>query len=232
MRCRTRDRRAFTLLEMLLAMALMSMLAGSLYASLRVGFRARRAISRAIEPVRKLEFAIELLRQDIESALPPVGILAGEFLGLDDEDGSGRDADALLLHSTAHTPGPTETRSGVRRVEIALATLEDEPGLALVRRITTNLLAPETVEPPNEVLCRDVLAFNLRYFDGSDWLDTWDSAAQDNVLPLAVEITLEVARAASGGDAAESYSASHVLSLPCGGMAQSEGTRIIGPSGR
>jgi len=223
----SRSSSAFTLLEMLIAMALMSMLAASLYASLHAGFRARGAAVAAIEPVRRAELAIELLRQDIESALPPTGILAGEFLGVDGKDDSGRDSDALLLHSSAHNPGPDETASEVRRVEFAAAVSAGGPEPVLVRRISTNLLAPETVEPWEEVLCRGVLAFNLRYFDGSAWLDGWDSGVLGNVLPLAVEVTLEVdrpkrERAPDGG-----YRVCRVLLLPCGRPADGDGTQVI-----
>ena len=58
---RRAQRAAFTLLEMILALAMMSMLAGALYASLRTAFRARDAGLRAIEPARRAELAIELL---------------------------------------------------------------------------------------------------------------------------------------------------------------------------
>ena len=222
-----RSRSAFTLLELLIAMALMSMLAASLYASLHVAFQARSVAVAALEPVRRAELAIELLRQDIESALPPTGILAGEFFAVDGKDDSGRDSDALLLHSSAHNPGPDETASEIRRVEFAAAVRAGGTEPVLVRRISTNLLAPAIVEPWEEVLCRGVLAFNLRYFDGSAWLDGWDSAVQDNVLPLAVEVTIEVDRPTREPTPDGGYRVCRVLLLPCGRLADVDGTRVI-----
>jgi hypothetical protein len=39
-----------------------------------------------------------------------------------------------------------------------------------------------------------VRSFNLRYFDGSTWQDSWDSTQLDNMCPTAVEVTLELQR--------------------------------------
>ena len=224
---RSADRRAFTLLEMLVAMALMSVIAGSLYAALRVGFRARDSAVAAVKPVRAAELAVELLRKDVESALPPTGILAGGFLGQDATDSAGRDADTLLLHSCAHVPAPAQRACDVRMVELALETPSNGGAPALVRRVTTNLLAVETVEPAQEVLCRGVSEFNVRYFDGSDWAESWDSSARGDALPAAVEITLELERPETTRADAEGYRISRILLLHCGGGAAEEATQII-----
>ena len=49
------------------------------------------------------------------------------------------------------------------------------------------------------MLCRGVTAFNLRYFDGSQWQQGWDSTAQNNELPAAVEVTLTLVRPIAAG---------------------------------
>ena len=223
---------AFTLLEMIVAMALMSVIAGSLYASLHIGFRARESAAAALEPVRMAELGIELLRKDMESALPPTGILAGEFVGHDAKDDVGRDADTLLFHSSANVPELSERACDIRRIELALASVSDGTERALIRGITTNLLATETVEPEEEVLCRAVLAFNLRYFDGSDWLDSWDSTTQGDVLPVAIEVTLELEGPEPTQPAGGGYRVSRVFLLPCSSPAAEEGTQVIRSSPR
>jgi len=227
---RERKVSAFTLLEMVVAMALMSVLAASLYASLYIGFRARESAVAALEPVRTAELALELLGEDLESALPPTGILAGEFVGQDEKNDSGLDADTLRFHSSAHDPEQAERACDIRKIEIAFTSLPDGTERVLVRRITTNLLAPETVEPKEEILCRRVLSFNSRYFDGSDWQENWDSSSQGNVLPLAVEVTLEVERPTRRQTVANGYRLSRVFLLPCSRAAAEEGTQVIRPS--
>lgn len=225
-------RSAFTLLEMLVAMTMMSLLAVSLYASLYIAFTARHSAVSAIEPTRTAELAIELLREDIQSALPPTGILAGAFYGQDAEDSAGRDADTLLFHSTAQGPEETQGSRNITRIELTFVSPPAAAERVLVRRITTNLLAPETVEPAQEILCRGVLGFNLRYFNGSDWQDTWDSSLQDNALPLAVEVVLEVDRPTQEQTAESGYQLSRVFLVPCSTPATGQGTQVIRPSSR
>jgi type II secretory pathway pseudopilin PulG len=213
---------------MLVALALMGVLASALYASLHTGFRAQRRATAAIGPVRTASLALELVRRDLAAALPPTGILAGSFFGLDETDGStGADADTLTWHTSVGRPAPGA--SDIVMMELAVARLEPTGESALVRRVTTNLLAPEVQEPTEEILCRGVVALNLTYFDGSQWLDAWDSGTQSNTLPLAVEALLEVAREpAAHGEEPAPYQLSRVFLLPCGSLPDSEGSRVIG----
>ena len=66
-----RRRSAFTLLELLVALAMVSILSVSLYQSLRIGFDAKSKAEAAVAPGRTSELAMELLRADIESTGPP-----------------------------------------------------------------------------------------------------------------------------------------------------------------
>jgi len=222
---RTRHMAAFSLLEMLVALALMSILAGSLYRSFSVGFRCRTHAEAAIAPARAAALALEPLHRDVQSALPPSGILAGAFIGQDAEaDVSAAAADTLSFFAmieSAAQDGPV-----IRKVEFSLVAGADDV-LTLVRRVTTNLLAPETPETVEDVLCRNVISFNLRYYDGTDWLDSWDSTVRDNALPLAVETTIAICRGGSPRPPSvrrsdsvsadeQAYRITRVFPLPCG----------------
>ncbi|KPK84417.1 MAG: hypothetical protein AMJ81_05655 [Phycisphaerae bacterium SM23_33] len=213
--------RAFTLLEMLVATAMTAVLAGSLYATLHIAFKARRAALQAVEPAWKAELAVELLRADIQSAVVPSGVLAGAFVGEQQTDGAGRECDCLLLYCTASGARQAEGVGDTRMLELLCEPEEDATGMLLLRRTTVNLLAPVTPEPAEEVLCRGVHAFGLRYFDGVDWQDNWDSTTRDNTLPSAVEVTLELE--AEGPQQPETdaggYWTSQVFLVPCSSIA-------------
>lgn len=217
----------FTFLELILAMALMSVVAASLYASLSIGFKARRSAESAVEPARKAELVMELLSHDIDAALPPTGILAGAFDGIDEQDSTGSDCDTLSFFSSAHEPDGEEVACDIRKIELALVTTFDTNEHLLVRRITTNLLAPKVLEPREEILGRGILSFNVRYFDGSDWLDNWDSVNQGDLLPLAVEVSLEVAYQEKDASAQSVYQSTRVFLIPCSTPASEEGVEII-----
>ncbi len=214
-------RRGFTLLEMLLAMALMSMLAASLYASLNAAFGGKRTVERALAPARRGAAAMAMLQADIESAVAPTGVLAGEFVADDEEDAAGEPADILLLHTRAPDQSRWEPRSPIVRLQILPAWDEETDEKVLVRRTTVNLLAPEAEEPAEAVLCRGVRSFDLAFYDGTDWVEKWDSTVMGDALPPAVEVTLVLA----GNDPEEDYMLQRTFALPCGGRPDAGGGR-------
>lgn len=201
----------FTLLEMLVAMTLMAVLAGALYASLHTAFAGRRAGERALEPVRRAAGALALLERDLRATAPPTGILAAEFLGVDQENDAGEASDRLVLHVLSQGRDGAEPPSPFRRVEIGLAADKQTGEAVLVRRTWANLLAPKEPEPAEEVLCRRVRSFDTRYYDGSGWTDAWDSTARDDALPRAVELSLTL----NAEGIEEGYFIRRRLELPC-----------------
>ena len=218
---RTTQLSAFTLLEMLVALALMGILATALHVSFHTGFKARTRAVAAIAPVRSATLALEVLRRDIESALPPTGVLAGIFVGEDARaDDSAADADTLVFCSAVEDT--TQGGPAIRKIEFVLTAAEEDGERVLVRRVTANLLAPETPEPVEETVCRNVTSLNLRYFDGFEWLDGWDSSVRENALPLAVEATLGVCSSDTETTKAEEHQFMRVFLLPCGTVPDEE----------
>jgi len=208
------SRKGFTLLEMLVAMTLMSMLAASLYVSLHVAFRGRRATERGMEPAARAAAALRMLREDLESATVPTGLLAGEFIGEDAQDERGREDDVLAFHALARDQWAGHPPSPIVNVEIAVSADDATGEGTLVRRLTANLPAPEAQDPIEEVLCRRVSAFDAAFFDGTDWLDSWDSTTAGNALPLAVRLTISL----ETEDEEEGYVVTRVFALPCGSL--------------
>jgi type II secretion system protein J len=219
------QRKAFTLLELLVAMTLMMVAASCLYTALYTGFRARRSATTAVEPTALAINAIELLKQDMYGVLAPTGVLAGAFVGADSTGMKGVDADSLEFYTTHIYADEDSPVGGLGRIELLLEedTDEEREGYRLVRRVTTNLLAPRAVEPDEQILCRNVTSLNLRYFDGESWLDEWDSTVDSNSLPRAVEIDIEIAHEVKGG-VEESGQRRLVQSfgIPCGASARQQ----------
>lgn len=191
---RGRESGGFSLLELLVAVSLMGLVAGALYASLHVAFKVRGSAEAATAPARTAAAALGLLAADVECALPPRGILAGAFLGQRGVQASGRPSDALSFHAPAGAADTAPGPGDIRRVDWLLERPADGGPSLLLRRTTSNLLARE--EPPalEEVVCRGVESLELRYHDGYGWRDSWDSTAEGDELPVAVEATLELAR--------------------------------------
>lgn len=209
--------RGFTLVEMLTATAMVAVLAGSLYASLHIAFKARDSAVRSVELVRKCNLAAELLKGDIASAAVPNGVLAGAFVGASGGDAQGSGTDTLTFYAVASDIEPAPGVGDIKKVEYSCELAADSSGLVLMRRVTVNLLAPRTPEPIQEVLCRGVSAFVLRYFDGTTWQNGWDSTTKNNILPIAVEVTIELSGdRLSAPPASRGYRMTRVLPIPCG----------------
>ncbi|HNS49127.1 MAG TPA: GspJ family type II secretion system protein [bacterium] len=219
--------KGFTLLEMLLAMTMTALLASSLYASLRIGFRAREQSEKSLEPFRAAANAFDIMRRDLQSTPPPRGILAGPFLGLDGGEAlseSGYDSISFFTQPM----GRLNAAPGIIGLEYRLEIPGGESEPALTRLVTTNLLAPETPAAETQVICRNVNEFNLRYFDGSEWFDNWDSTGQTDNLPRAVEISLELPLASKEGEP-EVYRFRQTVLLPCCNPAAAE--TVSAPAG-
>lgn len=216
---------AFTLLELLVAMTIMSIIGVSLYTSLHLAFKAKDSAEAAVEKARALEIAMSLIKEELISAMPPSGVLAGAFEGEDEQDADGDDADTLSFYSSDHVPDEDEIACDVRKVEIGMEAREGSDEKVIIRGITTNLLSPKTLDPDEEILCGGVASLNFRYYDGSDWQDDWDSGDNDNTLPEAVEIIVSLATDEDEDedeDETGGYSLTQTVILPCGGGGESE----------
>ena len=117
--------RAFTLLELLVALAMTGIIAGSMYSALRVGFRARASAEAAVEPIRTAELATGLLRADFESVVPIGGTFAVTFYGYDQTGQGGMPADSVEFYTLSN---PNDVYSA-QAAASGPGTMNGRPGL-------------------------------------------------------------------------------------------------------
>ena len=216
---RLASHRGFTLLELVVALFIVAILAGVLANSMYAAFKAKSSAEAAVEPGRTAGLALDFLREDLQNAVTPppsstttgtststaaattAVTLAGTFVGVDGKGDGGRDADDLIFYSTASGPQHDSGNGEIKMIELTIITPPNSTERALVRRVTSNLLTLGTVTTPtdDEILCRGVAGFNLRYYDGTQWKDSWDSTQLSDELPVAVEVTLTLERPGSVG---------------------------------
>jgi len=196
-------RRGFTLIEVLIALALTVIVASALASSLWVAFKARRSANAAIEESRQTSTTGDVLAREIAGCLPPTGRLAGPFEGV---------ADDIQFFTTGPEPKAT-VQGDIRGIEYTTVPGTNN-GQNLVRRVTSNLLAQVVVTPPDEVLCQNVDSLEFWYYDGTDWQDSWDSttASPANTLPVAVKFTLTLLPASPG---AQPQTTTRIIALSC-----------------
>jgi type II secretory pathway pseudopilin PulG len=198
-------------------MAMVAILTVSLYASIQITFRAQKRADAAVEPARTAQLAMEMIGQDLTNALQQGTQLAGSFEGTTGSDDRGHEADDIDFYSTADSPQHVDANGEIKNIELTVITPTNSNDHVLVRRVTRNLLSlNDAATPDPEFVCGHVNSFTVQYFNGTDWEPTWDSTAEDNTLPVAVQVTLNIDRAdsaAAGG--VQTFSYTRIFPLPC-----------------
>lgn len=272
------SRRGFTLLELLLALALTAALVAILFEALHTTTLARNTTEQAVAPSRTAQIVFQMLRSDLQM-MPPIaqtstsnngGVLDAssvmnptqpgpfatyfegqqssddrghrgdivDFFALSDgqlvpQNGSGNGiAAGSQLGGTVGGYGNTGTwypSSETKLIELAIDVPNGSSDHCLVRKIWHNLpsLNPNqnavtttnsgiSSQPDQEeVICRGVDSFSVQYYDGTNWLDTWDSTQEDNQAPAAVSITVGIEPRPSDPPGTQIRSYTHVIALPC-----------------
>jgi prepilin-type N-terminal cleavage/methylation domain-containing protein len=175
--------RGFTLIEVMLALALAAVVLLTAFGALRIGASAwERAEARA-DAQHHERAILQLLERTVSSAAPYLAVpRGGDPGGMLFEGSSTR-----LAFATSSAPLPFEVPVAYAAVVIEL-TPEPRPGLAVRQRV---LPAAEPFAPADPVLIdASVASLELRYRrDDGSWQDDWD-ARKEQGLPVAVEITL------------------------------------------
>jgi len=191
--------RAFTLIEILLAVGVFSIV---LIAINTVYFSALRLRNRATEMFENsvpLQRALTVIKRDLEGLMLPGGTLSGK-LQTDLTSSTSSTAESTVefagervspdLYSTTGGVDDMTPYSEVQKVAYYLTTSTNlGPGRDLVRSVSRNLLPAATEFPDSQVLLSGVEQALLLFYDGTDWTETWDTTTQTN-LPAAVKIQI------------------------------------------
>jgi prepilin-type N-terminal cleavage/methylation domain-containing protein len=221
------QRPGYTLIELLAALVLLAVISGGITMSFNTSLRAFGSVREQVGWSDERRALVERLQADLRSVWLRPGSQTTWFLGLDAENDASLavvevhgdmleftttrpvSPDAVLEDlGTEGTAGP---QSDVAQVVWGLETGVDG-GLELVRwertppDPETSLMTQQTeaiVSPGiRTVVSRRVTGLQLRYFDGIEWLDGWDSAGEEQTtgeeaapapevgLPLAIEVAL------------------------------------------
>jgi len=193
--------RGFTLLEVLLAFFIFSILFITIYKSYSSSFKTINMTENRMELYRKAAIVLARISEDLQSSyisvLPPdsFGQPAGytQFLGKD-ADINGRDADTLSFFSRIPPlfSNEIETVSG-QLISYSVIQGSEEDELVLLR--SENSEFTDVSETKEGLILSDGLqAINFTYFDEDGELhESWDSDSDESSgrLPRMVSVVLE-----------------------------------------
>ena len=183
--------RGFTLLELLVALAVFSIMAVAAYSGLRNVLYTRAAVEEQNQRLAAVQLAVYRLEQDIEQATPrgirdEYGEPQGALLG-------GKLTDDRLTLTRAGWDNPLgQPRASLQRVAYRLRDGR------LWRLHWPVLDRGGLIEPRETLLLERVRDFKVQFLDQDDWRDDWpppssstdDRKPDPDRLPRAVEIRL------------------------------------------
>lgn len=191
------NQRGFTLMELLLALAIFAIMSAMAYTGLSQTLQSRESINAALERTQKLQIAIFRIQSDLEQTASR---------SIRDEFGENQPA---LLGSAEN--GITFTRNGWRNPLQEVRSTLQRVGYRLdednkLMRLHWRVLDRAQDSPPIETeLIEDVESLEWRYLSSDDsWVDRWPPGnvnasnsnpaglqASSTQLPRAVELRLE-----------------------------------------
>ncbi len=185
-RKRTVSTGGFTLLEVLVALALLVILSGALYGTYFSLMRGRESAVAKMEARREISTTLDQLRRELSAALFIKTNSRLHFV-VEDRDFFGKPASTLDFTWLAPPLGGSLPASD--QVRAVYKVLEKEKKLLLTRQANDIYL---TVEPLPYPQMKELEGFLVECYDGAKWVRTWDTALNFSGLPKAVRVTLMV----------------------------------------
>lgn len=198
-----RRQQGFTLIEVMIAVAILSSITVLIWGSYQQTFKSRRIVEANLNRYRAARLAMDRMLRDVQMSYLSNNIVPGtESTPRTFFDG-GRRADVDELHFSyfGHQRLYAESKEADTAVVGYFGGRDrDNPRqLNLYRKETRRLQADrfEQIPGETELLCDDVVRLEFKYYhpDRKEWLDTWRTSQADgfpNRLPSRVLVRLVV----------------------------------------
>ncbi len=207
-RGRKRSRRGITLIEIMVALGVLSLVASLVYGAFDAMSRTRKGVESASDRFHQGRGALSRMAREVQSAFlslhrpllnPGLQVSQTVFKGTD----SGT-MDRLDFCSFSHRRlGFGTHESDQNELSYLIAPNRQTGGSDLARREATVIDIEPTRGGVVQVMAEDVISFDIAYLDPvlGEWVDSWDSTqptGQFERLPLQVRFDLVLARTGGG----------------------------------
>jgi general secretion pathway protein J len=169
----------FTLIEILVAVAILSVLLAAIYSTFFLSHKAIEGMDESIVKLQEARRALDILKRELDSTFYAVDD-QNTFLRIVDRDVYGKQA--TRLEFTAFSP----QRPGVSRVTYFI---EDKEGkLILFKKVESPYRKEETEEAD---IIEDMESFGIEAKFNDTWVKTWDTGINKD-MPEEVRINLAI----------------------------------------
>jgi type II secretion system protein J len=192
--------KGFTLIEMLLAVAICAIVLVAINGVFATAVRLRDKTSEIVEDSLPVNRGFDILCRDLKGTVAPGRYFQGDFkcgvqavgttMGLSGEAGSA----GLDFFTTTGTMSDKAPWGDIQEVLYQLKTPSErnQAGMDLVRCVNRNVLATMTQTPEIQHLMSHVQTLQFDCYDGTQWRNTWDTSSTDTNLPVAVRIRIQL----------------------------------------
>lgn len=184
-----RGNRGFTLIEVLVALALLVILSGALYGTFFSVTKARERGAERMDVRRELSSTLALVRSELASTYFKSGSKYGtnalsEFV-VEDRDTFGKPSSLLQFTALASPRVDTPPSSDLIAVRY-LVKEKEGGGLTLTREAKDRYLSTKSLPYP---VMDDLEGFLVECYDGAKWVKSWDTQLNTR-LPDCVRVTV------------------------------------------
>jgi general secretion pathway protein J len=192
--------RGFTLIEMMLAIGVLALILTMLAGSFSAVAHSKVHAEGRLMVDREGRALLWQLTKELRNAVQTPYQASNVALFGNGHMGNGVPIDTITMstfsggHRRAITGMTPETI-----VTYDLTPNPDQPGWYVLQRSQQSGLLTNSVTPQSTVLANNVLSLHFRYFDGTKWDESWDSASLPRGRQLPFAVAIQVQMAAPGG---------------------------------
>lgn len=172
--------RGFTLIEILVALAILSVIITALYSTFFLSHKAINAVDDSLVRMQEVRTMLDVIKREIEAAVYS-GDKKYTLFKLEDRDFYGKQASQLTF--TAFSP----LRPGLSKITYAVE--EDKGSLMLRKKLISAFTQPP--ETNGMDLMEDMASFTVEARYQGQWIKTWDSTLNYGI-PEEVKITVTI----------------------------------------
>ena len=186
----------FTLMEVMFATMAFALILLVMQMTFSGALGLRNRAQKRVDQQATLSQAMTIMKRDIENMIVTGGLMA-EGLICTEMGSPDMPNDQLEFYSTTGVVSDQFPWGDVQKVGYLLGvdpmqTVTTNLGQALMRLSLNTLPLEANEEPPVETLMLDnVRSMQFEFFDGLQWLQTWDSNVNEPAVPLAVRAIVE-----------------------------------------
>jgi type II secretion system protein J len=192
--------RAFTLIEMILAIGIAAIVLVTISSVFFAALRLRNATQDFVNAAIPVDQTLSILKRDLACVVTPTNgttkVLSGDFrVGNVVSTGSGEPVAIEMFTSTGQL-GEKDPWGDIQRVtyELRDPVTRNATGKELVRSVTRNILSSTPATPDDQSMMSGVQNITFECYDGVQWWNTWDTTGLTSAntnLPLAVRVDIQ-----------------------------------------